>query len=128
MLPPRALDREEEEELVLVPWKRLDAPPDFEAAVPWQEAHLHLGKRMAVEGRIVRAHNSGRACFLNFAEDWQGKFHGVIFASSFPEYPGPPEDLFLNKRVRLIGKVEEHQGAPQIVIEELRQILVLDED
>jgi len=126
MLPPRPADQEEALD-ELEPWKRLDGPPAFEAVIPWQEAHQHLGKRMAVEGRIVRSYNSGRACFLNFAEDWKGKFHGVIFASSFPEYAGPPEQLFLDKRIRLIGKISEHQGAPQIVIEEPRQILVLDD-
>ena len=125
MLPPRAADAAEEEGGELIPWARLDTPPSYDRVVPWEEAHLHVGEMLAVEGTIVRTHNSGKACFLNFAEDWKGKFHGVIFASSFDAYPESPDLYLQGKRVRLVGKVEEYRGAPQIVIEEPRQVELL---
>jgi hypothetical protein len=129
MLLPRPADAAEaaaeEEGGELIPWARLDTPPSYDRVVPWEEAHLHVGEMLAVEGTIVRTHNSGKACFLNFAEDWKGKFHGVIFASSFDAYPESPDLYLQGKRVRLVGKVEEYRGAPQIVIEEPRQVELL---
>ena len=120
-----AAPSEEEEGGELLEWERLDGPPTFEVVVPWQEAHQHVGSRIAAEGRVVATHNSGRACFLNFDEDWRGKFHAVIFASSFRDFPEAPEEHFLNRNIRLIGEVEVHRGAPQIVVESPEQIQLL---
>ncbi|TAH34455.1 MAG: hypothetical protein EYC70_16065 [Planctomycetota bacterium] len=123
--PGAAEGADEEPGAGLIPPRRLDVEQPAQRVVPWEQAAAHVGEVIAVEGRIVRTHNSGRACFLNFAEDWRGKFHGVIFASSFPDYPEPPEQLFQGKRVRLTGKVQEHQGVAQIVLERPGQITVL---
>ncbi|RMH02583.1 MAG: hypothetical protein D6702_08470 [Planctomycetota bacterium] len=125
LLDPRAEELAAASE-PLQPWPRLDLPPEAARVVPWTEAGRHLGEVVAAEGTIVATHNSGRACFLNFAEDWRGRFHGVIFASSFGEFPDRPEDWLLGRRVRLVGKVEEYRGTPQVVIEEPRQIVLLD--
>ena len=50
----------------------------------------HEGARVVVTGTIVRTHDSGKATFLNFAEDWKGTFTGVVFAAAECDWPAPP--------------------------------------
>lgn len=119
-------DDSEQQELSLIPPQRLDVLPVPDVVVPWQEAHKYMGQKVAAEGLIVATHNSGRACFLNFDKDWKGKFHAVIFAHAFDDYPESPEQYFLNRKIRLIGKVGEHRGTSQIVVERPEQIVLLD--
>jgi len=124
-LPLNDASRDPEASGELKPWPRLDLLKDPEFEVEWYNAPKHIGHWVAATGTVVRAYDSGRATFLNFAEDWEGKFHGVIFARSYPDYPDLPIQLFEGKRVRITGKVGEHRGAPQIVIDRPEQIEVL---
>ncbi len=94
--------------------------------IPWQEAQNYLEQTIKVRGQIVRTHNSGKACFLNFDKDWQGKFHLVLFPSSFPDYPLPPEDFFLGREVLVRGKIGEYKGTPQMKVESPEQFLEVD--
>lgn len=110
----------------LIPFRRLDRVPTPEATVSWDRAAEYLGRTVAAEGTVVRTRNIGRICFLNFDEDWEGKFCGVIFSSTFADYSAPPEELFLGKRVRLTGEVGEYRGTPQIVVEHPGQIEILE--
>jgi len=50
----------------------------------------------------------------------------VIFPDAWPKFPGPPEELFLDKKVRVKGLVKEYQGAPEIIVEEPEQIEVVE--
>ena len=93
--------------------------------VSWQDAGLYLGQRLAVEGDVVRVYNSGKAAFLNFAEDYQGTFSVVIFAADFDQWSGPPEQVYLGQRVRVSGKIKEYKGAPEIIVESPEQIEII---
>lgn len=113
----------------LVPPRRLDQPPaagTVPAVLPWEEAGNYVGRTVTVEGRIVATYNSGRACFLDFAEDGRGKFHCVIFASAFPAFPEAPESHYRGKRLRVTGAVKSYRGAPEMVLESPAQVQVLD--
>lgn len=123
--PPRSASSEDAP-AGLIPAKRLDAPEPIAAVIPWTEAARYLERKAAVEGTVVATHNSGRACFLNFDQNWRGKFHCVIFASAFPDFPPAPEEHYRGKRVRVTGKIKEHNGAPQIVLERPAQIEILE--
>ncbi len=90
--------------------------------VSWQDAGQYLGQWLTVEGDVVRVYNSGKAVFLNFAEDYQGTFSAVIFAADFDQWPVPPEDIYLGQRVRVSGKIKEYKGAPEIIVEAPNQI------
>ena len=90
--------------------------------IPWQEADQHLGEVLAVEGVVVGTYNSGKAVFLNFAEDYRTTFKAVIFPDDWGKFPEPPEKLFLGRLVRVIGLIEEYEGAPEIIVEDAVQI------
>jgi len=100
--------------------------PTPPAVVSWQDAAQYYGQTVTVEGMVVDTYNSGQAVFLNFDEDYKSTFTVVIFPDDWPKFPDPPEELFLDKKVRVKGLVKEYQGAPEIIVEELEQIEVVE--
>jgi len=93
--------------------------------ISWRQAAKHVDEFVTVEGRIVRTHNSGKACFLNFHPNWRQTFSAVIFASSFGDFPPKPEEHYRGKRVRLKGVVVEYQGRPEMILDGPDQIEIL---
>jgi hypothetical protein len=59
----------------------------------------------------VVTRNTGKACFLNFSQNWKTDFTAVIFVSDFPKFPPNPESYYKGKRVRVTGRVQEYQGS-----------------
>ncbi len=101
------------------------SPPD--QPIPWQAAGDHLGERVTVAGMVVRTYNSGKAAFLNFDEDWRGKFSVVIFADDFDKFPQPPDQMYLHQDILVTGKIKEYKGAPEIVVGSPAQIEIVEE-
>jgi len=100
--------------------------PTAPAVVSWQDAARYYGQIIIVEGTVVGTYNSGKVVFLNFDEDYKSTFTVVIFPDDWPKFPEPPEELFLDKKVRVKGLVKEYQGAPEIIVEEPEQIEVVE--
>jgi micrococcal nuclease len=94
--------------------------------ISWREAHRYYGERVTVTGRVIDTKNTGKACFLNFHPDWRQTFTAVIFARDFGLFPSPPEKLFLEKEVRVTGRVQEYRGKPEIVITAPSQIRIVN--
>lgn len=95
--------------------------------VGWGAAHNYVGQRITVEGTIVNTYNhQGNVCFLNFSEQWRGKFYLPVFKEVFAELPAPPEEFFLNKTLRVTGKVTLHRNRPNIEIHSLKQIEIIE--
>lgn len=93
--------------------------------VSWQDAGQYIGQSVTVEGDVVRSYNSGKVAFLNFAEDYEGTFSVVVFASDFARWPQTPDLFYLGKTIRATGKVKEYQGAPEMIVESPDQIEVI---
>ncbi|MBC7362481.1 MAG: hypothetical protein H5U06_09410 [Candidatus Aminicenantes bacterium] len=98
-----------------------------EKVIPWEKAGEYVGQTVTVEGVIVRTHNSGRACFLNFHPDYQQYLSLVIFASDFNRFPSQPEKYYLNKKVRVRGRILLYQGRPEIILSSPEQIKLVGE-
>jgi exonuclease III len=94
--------------------------------VSWDKAGDYMGKTVTVTGTVVRTHDSGKATFLNFSQDWKGTFSAVIFSSLACDFPEAPATLLLNKEVRITGKIKDYKGSPEIVIEKLSQLAYAD--
>ncbi|MDD5746413.1 MAG: hypothetical protein PHO30_04025, partial [Candidatus Omnitrophica bacterium] len=95
--------------------------------INWQDPAKHYGENAVVEGTIVAAHNSGKACFLNFHPDYKHHFTVVIFVSAFPLFPANPENYYMGKKVRVSGYIKEYQGKPEMILNEPSQIAVVGE-
>ncbi|MDA0667112.1 MAG: endonuclease/exonuclease/phosphatase family protein [Planctomycetota bacterium] len=102
------------------------AQQDSIPEISWEKADDYIGQIVLVRGTVLRTHDSGKATFLNFSEDWKGKFTGVIFSSLGCEFPVPPADLFLGREVLIQGKVKEYKGSSEIIVEKLSQIRFAD--
>ena len=97
-------------------------PPD--GPVAWGAAHHYLGQTITVEGTIVDTHRLPSITFLNFDQDWQGKFYVVVFKSAHGA-DFHPEAEYLNQRLRVTGKIVLHRGRPQLQVSKLSQIEVV---
>ncbi len=93
--------------------------------VDWRDAAQYYGQQVAVEGTIVRTKNTGKVTFLNFDPDYRHTLTLVIFSDDAAKFPVPPDEMFLQRRVRATGVVEEYKGAPQIIISEPEQIEIV---
>ncbi|EFK05945.1 nucleic acid-binding domain protein [delta proteobacterium NaphS2] len=93
--------------------------------ISWESAGDFIGKQVVVEGKIVRSFNSGKACFLNFHRNFTRYMSLVIFENSFHRFPSHPEGFYLNKTIRVTGKIKNYEGRPEMVIENPRQIEIL---
>jgi len=94
--------------------------------ISWESAGKYTGKRLSVEGKIIRTHNSGKACYLNFHNNFTRYLSLVIFQEDFWKFPREPESYYLNKTILVRGKIEEYEGRPEIVLESPKQIQLLD--
>jgi DNA/RNA endonuclease YhcR with UshA esterase domain len=90
--------------------------------IPFEDAADFVGERVTVEGTVVRTHNSGSAVFLNFGQGFDNAFTAVIFPDDWTKFPGPPEDIFYGRLVRVEGVIEEYQGTPEIIVKDPWQI------
>ncbi|MCK4532732.1 hypothetical protein KAU39_03010 [bacterium] len=93
--------------------------------ISWQKAANHYGEYVAVEGTVVATYNSGKACFLNFHQDYKRHFTAVIFESSFSFFPLNPERFYQGKKVCIFGYIKEYKGKPEIILNKPEQIKIL---
>ncbi len=96
-----------------------------EGSISWESAEKYVGKRVTVQGTVVRSYNSGKACFLNFHRNFTRYMSLVIFENSFHKFPSHPEKFYLNKTIRVSGKIRDYEGRPEIVVESPKQIEVV---
>jgi len=93
--------------------------------ISWELAGKYVGKRVTVQGKIVRSFNSGKACFLNFHRNFTRYMSLTIFENAFRKFPFQPEKYYLNKTVRVRGKIRRYEGRPEIVVESPGQIEII---
>lgn len=120
----------------LIPAKKLSEEDQFrepidETAipdiVPWTEAKRYVGYEITVEGKIVDVGQSrdGKVNFLNFHQDWRGKFYMVVFDDLAKTLPNSIDATFRGKTLRVTGEVEDHRGRPQIKILSMDQVEIV---
>ncbi|MBN2754394.1 MAG: hypothetical protein JXR81_05935 [Candidatus Goldbacteria bacterium] len=90
-----------------------------------QDAASYLGRYVVTEGVIVGSYNSGKVCFLNFDKNYKQGLSLVIFASDFVKFPETPEKYFLNKKVRVEGRVKDYKGKVEIIVKSMDQVKIL---
>ena len=94
-------------------------------SVPLSDAANNIGKNISIEGTITKTHNSGKVVFLNFKDGLNLYLTCVIFASDFVNFPEKPEEYYLNRNVKVSGRVKEYKGAPEIVLSSQSQINII---
>ncbi|MFW5976601.1 MAG: thermonuclease family protein [Bacillota bacterium] len=102
-------------------WKKDVENKDY-PQISWKKAEKYYGDKVVVEGKVVDTHDSGKAVFLNFAEEYWNTFSAVIFKSDEYKFLVEPEEYYLNKNVKIMGTVEKYKGIPEIILEHPYQI------
>ena len=93
--------------------------------VPWHQAAKLVGQTITAEGTIVDGHNTGSVCFLNFSRDTQAGFYVIIYKEALNSWPKPPQEYFLNKKIRVTGQVYTYKDRAQIRVRDGKQIEVV---
>ncbi len=110
-------------------WKDLSltGPRDWGATtkIDWRQAADHVGKRVIVQGEIVRVGATSNWWFLNFSEKI-GDFTVVVPASAFRAFPNSVPAVFHRENVAIVGEVILHKGTPEIVLESPDHIRIVD--
>ncbi len=81
----------------------------------WDQVAGYAGQTVTVEGDVIDTYDSGKVTFLNF--DDGRTFTVVVFASDYPAFPQPPEDMYWRKQVRVTGQLKPYQGKLEIIAE-----------
>lgn len=76
-----------------------------------------------VQGKVVDSHKGEGVVFLNFEKPYPNScFTAVIWDEDWKKFPNNPEEYYLNKLVRVKGKIEFYKGRPEIFLENPLQI------
>jgi micrococcal nuclease len=90
------------------------------------DAKHNIGKMKTVEGMVKDTYMTDKVLILNF----KGKFKVAMFknkALSLPkEAMRSPDMYFKGKTVRVYGIIKEYKGSPEIVINDLSQLEIVD--
>ncbi len=95
--------------------------------VGWQEAHLHVGRDVIVEGTLVRVRRAKRVLFLNFHSNWRKYVTVVIPGRDLGLFPRDPETFYGGKTVRVRGTVALYDGRPEIVVRTPEDITIVED-
>jgi endonuclease YncB( thermonuclease family) len=125
LIPERSINSIEQKKIAKPFLTIYEVRATGENSIPWDLAGNYIGKYMSVEGKIARTHNSGKACFLNFHNNWTRYFSLVIFDNVFHRFPEKPEEFYLDKFIRVRGKIKMFRGRPEIALNSPKQIEII---
>jgi len=94
--------------------------------ISYQKAELFRGERVIVEGEIVDTAATDSVSYLNFSEDYQNTLSLVIFKRNLNKFAYQPSEYFLDKNIKVLGKIVFYQGSPQIVVDDPHDLLIID--
>lgn len=96
------------------------------SAVAWSVANYYVGRTVPIQGTIVYVNytSSSGTTFLGFSYPYQGYFSVVVPASDAGKFKCLITGFYLNKEVRITGKIQLYNGAPEIIVHSPYQIEV----
>jgi hypothetical protein len=102
-------------------------PPEDLPTYAAGEAAAHAGRHARVCGRVVDAAyasgTEGRPTFLNFGRPYPDPvFTALIWGEDRARFSAPPERAYLDRRICVRGRIEMHEGRPEIVVRSPAQL------
>ena len=106
---------------------RPSASPSPQISISYHEAANHIGTTAEVCGDVVSAtfaqNIGGQPTFINFGDDHPNQsFTVVIWGENLNRWRTPPADLYSDRFVCAIGRINLHNVIPQIVVSQPDQI------
>jgi len=96
--------------------------------IKWQDAEKYLDKYVETEGVIVSSYKAAKVTYLNFDKNYRETLSLVIFSSAYKRFPASPEKHYLNKNVKVEGRIKEYKGRLEIVLGSAEQIKITGGD
>jgi hypothetical protein len=93
----------------------------------------HEGDSVIVSGIVMDCRHlpsaKGSPVLLNVGAKYPNQLLTlVIWGDDRSKFKDDPEKTYMNKNVRMAGKVEMYKGKPQIVLHDEKQITIISED
>lgn len=85
----------------------------------------HVGKKIAVEGRVYSNSKTDAGIHLYFSPDTSSAFQAIVSAKSVHKFQVDVVKKYDKRNVRVTGKVEEQDGKYFIRIDDPNQIKVV---
>ncbi len=103
------------------------SPPTPEITISADEASEYAGTVAEVCGRVESANYlpqvGGQPTFLNFGQPHPNQlFTAVIWGDKRRLWRTPPEEAYLHQNICVSGRIQMHEGTPQIEVEYREQI------
>jgi endonuclease/exonuclease/phosphatase family metal-dependent hydrolase len=95
--------------------------------ISWEKAADHYGQECVVYGTVVAARDIGSRCFLNFHPNFREHFTVVVNSADYGKFPESPDAHYKGKHVRVVGKIIEYQGKPEIIVTGPEVIEIIDD-
>ena len=100
-------------------------------SVPWNEAKLHVGKRLAVVGPVVKTgylrERAGSPTIMELGRNLRdpNRFTVEVRGQDRAKFPSPPEHAYIGKTVCVTGLISEENGIAGTVVSSPAQIVVV---
>jgi len=109
------------------PFPVSEVPIPASGIVNWKDAPKFYNRDVTIEGKVAQTYNSGRVIFLQFSDSPETDMKAVIFPQDYSKFPDRPDKYFMNKTIRVKGKLVKYQSAPEIVVNSADQITVVNQ-
>lgn len=93
--------------------------------INWKDAAKYLNQYVETEGVIVASHRTDKICYLNFDKDYMNNVALVVFASNYERFPGSPDKYYLNKKIKVEGRIVEYKGRMEIKLDSKDQVTII---
>jgi hypothetical protein len=95
--------------------------PEPEVSIQSKQAIDHIGKAAEVCGLVANVrfipNINGNPTFINFDQpDPNQTFTAVIWSENRSKWNPLPEKIYPDKEICITGRIESHQGTPQIEV------------
>ncbi len=95
--------------------------------IPHEEALNHIGEDKTVEGVVDVVWRLESMTILDFDVSSLTNFMAVIRQTDYAAFPPRFEKLYQDRKIRVSGKIETFEGAPEIILKHPSQIKIVGE-
>lgn len=95
-------------------------------AVELAEAMFYVGSKVTIEGRVAKVDTNDERVIFTFGNQEYPQLQVFVFSDFFHILPLWPEEYFLNRDVRIIGKIQVKRGIPVVVARQQYQLQVIE--
>lgn len=90
-----------------------------------EDAKNYISQTDTVVGKVFQVHSTDKALYINIGAKYpDNPFTAVIFAKDKDKFGGVQS--YNGKTVEIIGVIIEYNGKPEIVMSEVKQIVVVE--